>query len=178
MLGPTHAWNEDIVYSYPSSMVTPCIMMELATLTFSLTHVEFPIVDLLIDVLSAIWHIAPTMLSEPIWGTHRKGTWKLENITKMPTDLIIPVLLYIPDIFQKWQPTGGLLAPQTASGPSRQNTEGRESRRLKTWDNSIILIILNWSTKAMSPKETILNKAAAYFTSCIYLHIRMVILLD
>lgn len=54
------------VCSHPSSMVTPCMMIELVTLTFSLTVVEFPMVDLLIDVLSATWHIAPMILSDPI----------------------------------------------------------------------------------------------------------------
>lgn len=56
-----------LVCSHPSSMVTPCMMMELATLTFSLTVVEFPMVDLFMDVLSAIWHNAPMMISDPIW---------------------------------------------------------------------------------------------------------------
>lgn len=42
--------------AHPSWMVTPCMMMELATLTLSLTVVLFPMVDLFMDVLSAIWH--------------------------------------------------------------------------------------------------------------------------
>lgn len=52
--------------SHPSLMVTPCMMIELVTLTFSLTVVEFPMVDLFIEVLSAIWHNDPMILSDPI----------------------------------------------------------------------------------------------------------------
>lgn len=52
--------------SHPSWMVTPCMMIELVTLTFSLTMVEFPMVDLFMEVLSATWHSAPMILSDPI----------------------------------------------------------------------------------------------------------------
>ena len=61
-----HVLNEHVRVSHPSSMITPCMMMELVTLTFSFTVVEFPIVDLFMEVLSATWHRAPMILSDPI----------------------------------------------------------------------------------------------------------------
>lgn len=39
--------------AHPSSMVTPCMMMELVILTFSLTVVELPMVERFMEVLSA-----------------------------------------------------------------------------------------------------------------------------
>jgi hypothetical protein len=40
--------------------------MELVTLTFSFTVTELPMVDLFMEVFSAIWPPAPMMLSDPI----------------------------------------------------------------------------------------------------------------
>lgn len=41
------------------------MMMEFVILTFSLTVVDAPMVERLMDVLSAIWLNAPMMLSPP-----------------------------------------------------------------------------------------------------------------
>lgn len=118
--------------SHPSSMLTPCMMMELAILTFSLTVVEFPTVDLLIDVLSAIWQNAPMMLSDPIW-THTR-IHPLKNDGPCPftehvmTEMDVNGALtdVSPDISLKWQQTDGLLAPQTALGPGSERKDNEQ----------------------------------------------------
>lgn len=51
--------------TYPSSIVTPFMMIEFVILTFSLIVVDVPMVERLMDVLSAIWLNAPMMLSPP-----------------------------------------------------------------------------------------------------------------
>lgn len=72
------------VCSHPSSIVTPCMTMELATLTFSFTVVELPIVDLFMEVLSAIWHRAPIILSDPVCeqNTNTNTTQKYTHSAK------------------------------------------------------------------------------------------------
>lgn len=110
-------------------------MMELATFTFSLTVVEFPMVDLFMDVLSAIWHNAPMMLSDPIW-IHTETLWVCpffviieQVVTEMDVNVALTDWLtdISPDISLKWQQMDGLLAPQTALGPGSEGKDNEQS---------------------------------------------------
>lgn len=64
--------------TYPSSILTEFMMMQLVILTLSLIKHEVPMTECFTEVFSPIWEDAPTMLSDPTCGG-RERNWTISS---------------------------------------------------------------------------------------------------